>query len=182
MSDSINDIVLEAAPEPKVLNLDEFPDEPSGGAWPKGWYGALVLEGYSTPKGTVFTTSDGTSKDGSSRNLRICFKVSKSTETRNIQESFNYRTTDFTPERIGFVKEMREQYKDVKGRWPDGDVQRSSLALASCKSLGKAVGHSLELTDEGYISPSQFVGKSLEVYLVIDENGYNKVKHVRAVK
>lgn len=37
--------------------------------WPKGWYRAVVLPGYTTGKGTQFETRDVTAKDPSSRNL-----------------------------------------------------------------------------------------------------------------
>jgi hypothetical protein len=182
MSDSINDVLIDTAPEPKVVDLDESFEAPAGGAWPKGWYSATILEGYSTPKGTVFTTSDNTSKDGASRNLKLCFKVSKGTQSRNLQENFNYRVSDFEPERIAHIKAMREEFKDVQGQWPDRDAQRSSLSLVHFRNFKSVLGHGVQLNGGGGVDPSQFIGVTCEVYLGIDENNYNKVKNVRPIK
>lgn len=159
------------------VNLTDFADEP-GGAWPKGWYKAAVIEGYSTRKGTQFTTEDTVSKNGESRNVRICFAVTNAKgETRNLQESFNYRPSDFTPDRLAYIKEIRQEYKNVKGAWPDKDGQRSSLAIAKLGQFQRALGiANLPLTPNGTINPATFIGAKLDVQLGIDDNSYNDVR------
>lgn len=166
----MNDLNAEVLPD-----LTDFADEP-GGAWPKGWYQAEIIEGYATAKGKQFMTEDNPSKDGTSRNMRLCFRVSKGTDARQLQESFNYRQTDFTPDRLAFIKEAREEFKGVKGAWADRDAQRSSLAIAKLGQLQKAMGVKVPLTANGTINPASLVSIKLDVYLTIDENGYNEVK------
>lgn len=161
----------------EVPSLSDFADEPSG-AWPNGWYSAEIIEGYTTGKGKVFETEDTVSKRGDSRNLRLCFKVSKKGgDERNMQESFNYRVTDFTSERLAFIKEMRAEYKGVKGKWMGAeDAQRSSLAIAKLGALEKSIGLRLKRASDGSLVPSVFVGQKLDVRLGTDENGYNEIK------
>lgn len=170
---SLNDVSFGLASE-DVPSIADMAEE-MGGAWPKGWYRAEVIEGYSTRKGKVFTTEDNISQKGDSRNLRLCFRVTKGTDERQMQTSINYRTSDFTKERIAHVKEMREEYKGVKGRWADGDAQRSSLALARLGALEKTTKQSLKRTPEGGLVPHIFVGKKLDVYLGVDDQGYNEI-------
>src|SRR5215470_4329495 len=99
-----DDLAQESLP-----NLDDYVEE-VGGPWAKGWYAAEIIEGYTTRKGTVFTTGDEPSKNGDSRNLRICLKMTNAKgDTRTLQDSINYRTSDFTAERLAFIKEMREE-------------------------------------------------------------------------
>lgn len=157
-------------------DLTEFADEP-GGAWPKGWYRATVVEGYATRKGTVFETADNPSKDGASRNMRLCFAfTSPSGETRNLQESFNYRITDFDADRIAHIKEMRQEYKGVRGKWSDTDSQRTSLAIAKIGQLAKAFGISPKRRSDGALVPAVFVGHEVDVYLNVDDQGYNEIR------
>jgi hypothetical protein len=175
---TLNGVGADLAAE-EVPTLADFAEE-TGGAWPKGWYSAEIIEGYSTRKGTVFTTEDNPSKDGNSRNLRLCFKVHKGTDERTIQESFNYRVTDLTPERLKHIKELREEFKGVKGRWPDADGQRSSLAVAKLGMLERALGFTLKRATNGQLVPGVFIGQKLDVYLGVDDNGYNEVRQAAA--
>lgn len=156
-----------------VTSLAEFADEP-GGAWAPGWYQAEVIEGYLTGKGKEFRTEDSPSSKGDSRNLRLCLKVSNGGNDRNMQESFNYRTSDFTSERLGFIKEMRQEFKGLKGAWPDRDAQRSSLAIAKLGQIEKATSKQFRLSSDGLIA-HDFVGIRVDVRLAIDENGYNTI-------
>lgn len=158
--------------ETEEVSLTDF-DEGPGGALPKGWYGATIIEGYSTGKGKVFTTSDSPSKDGNSRNFMLVLALDKS--DRKIFHSFNYRTTDFSPERIAYVKELRQEFKDVRGAWPDKDGQRSSLALVGLGRLEAAVGFKIKLTPNKTIIPSIFIGQKVDVKLTVDEDDFNKV-------
>lgn len=160
-----------------VPSLAEYADEP-GGAWAKGWYTAEIIEGYSTRNGKQFVTEDEPSKRGDSRNLRMCFKVTRlNGEERNMQESFNYRVSDFTAERLQYIKEMRAEYKSVKGKWLGAeDAQRTSLAIAKLGQLEKAIGLKLKRTPQGNLVAGVFIGQKLDVYLSVDENGYNEVK------
>jgi hypothetical protein len=124
---------------------------------------------------------DAPSKQGDSRNLRLCFKVSKGTQTRNLQENYNYRTTDFAPERISQIKAMREEFKDTMS-WPDKDAQRISLALVSFKQFKNVLGHGVQLTDGNTVPTAQFLGAKCEVYLSTDDKGYNRVKNIRPLQ
>jgi hypothetical protein len=171
---SLNDVA--SSLDAEQVDLTDFAEEP-GGAWTPGWYKAEIVEGYATQKsGKVFTTEDTVSNKGDSRNLRICFKVSDAKgNERTMQESLNYRPSDFTAERLAFIKEARVEYKGVKGRWSDADAQRSSLAIASIGQLQKAVGFPQLKMANGGIAAGTFVGQSLDVRLAIDDNGYNVV-------
>jgi len=162
--------------ESESVNLSDFAAEP-GGAWPTGWYRASIIEGYATPKGHQFATFDAPSQKGDSRNLRLCFLVSGSSgNERTMQESFNYRPSDFSRERLAYIKEARIEYKDVKGRWADADAQRSSLAIAKIGQFQKALGFSeLKTTTDGGVLAGVFVDQKVDVRLGVDENGYNVV-------
>lgn len=166
-----------------AVDLGDVAEE-VGGAWPAGWYKAEVIEGYTTRNNKTFLTEDAPSRNGESRNARVCFRITRlvkgETEERTMQETFNYRPADFTADRIAYVKEIRQEFKNVKGAWPDKDGQRSSLALAKLGQFQKALAlTSLPLTANGTINPASFVGKKLEVQLGIDENLYNEIRKFR---
>src|SRR4051812_21561578 len=111
---SLTDDGLAAEVLPSLTDMAEE----VGGPLPRGWYKAEVIEGYSTRKGTQFITGDAVSKRGDSRNLTICLKLTpQKGEPRNTFTRLNYRPADFTPERIAFIKEMRDEMKGVKGKW-----------------------------------------------------------------
>lgn len=175
-----NDVTLdlgEGLEAETLTGLEEMAEEPTGGAWPKGWYKAQIIEGFQTRKGKTVQTSDAPSQKGDSRNLKLCLKVFKGVEERTMIAAFNYRATDFTAERIAFIKEMREEYKGVKGRWSDTDAQRSSLALASIGGLSKAVGFAPKLANGGLVA-GIFVGQEVDVYLGVDpEKGFNEPRN-----
>lgn len=160
----------------EMPSLADFATEP-GGAWPAGWYAAEVIEGYSTGKGTVFTTADAPSKDGQSRNLKVCLKLNGATlGVRNTFGSFNYRTSDFDAARLEQVKQLREQFKGTRGAWQgQTDAQRTSLAIASLGQFEKALGFKLKRAPSGNLNPSPFLGQKVDVRLAIDEKGYNEV-------
>jgi hypothetical protein len=169
---TVNDVADGLAQE-SVPSLEDFAEE-AGGAWPAGWYGAKVIEGYSTPKGKVFTTADAPSSNGDSRNLRLCFSVKGPGGERTMQETFNYRPSDFTPERLAFIKEAREENKNVKGRWANVDAQRSSLAVAKIGAIEKALGTTIR-TSAGTIAADKATNSSVDVRLSTNEDGYNVV-------
>jgi len=158
-----------------VVSLDGF-DYDASGAWPKGWYSAEIIEGYSTPKGKVFTTEDGVSQKGDSRNARLCFKVvGPGGEQRTLQDTINYRPSDFTAERVAYVKQARIEHKGARGRWNDDpDAQRTSLALVTINELEKAVGFNLRNAD-GYMFPARTVGQKVDVRLKVNEDGFNEI-------
>lgn len=160
---SLTEMVGDLATE--VTDVSDLAEE-TGGAWPKGWYKADVVEGYATKKGTQFTTEDVASKDGSSRNLRVCFKVRNGSEERFLHTSLNYRVEDFTTGRIAEIKTGRERFANQQ-EWPDKDLQRSSLAIAKIGGLQKAT----KAKDK---QPASFIGKALDVHLGIDKKGYNE--------
>lgn len=162
----------------KVGALSDFYEEP-GGAWAAGWYKATVIEGYKTPKsGHEFATETTIARTGDSFNLRLCFAITRGSDTRNLQEVFNYRQMDFSADRQAFVREQRAINKDPKG-WADKDAQRSSLALVALSGI--TVGLGLDKTGgftvlpNGFIATAEFIGKACDVRLSIDEKGYNRV-------
>lgn len=159
-----------------ILGLEEMAEEPSG-AWPKGWYAAEVIEGFQTKKGKVIQTADDISKKGDSRNLTLCLKVKNGKDERTLIASTNYRTSDFGPERIAFVKEARKENAGVRGAWQDRDAQRSSLALASIGGLTKAMGFAPKLTPAGSLVAGIYVGQLVDVYLGTDEKGFNEARN-----
>jgi hypothetical protein len=160
----------------ELPSLTDFAEE-VGGAWPNGWYSATVIEGYSTSKGTQFTTSDDVSKAGDSRNFRICVSMDGGKlGTRNTFTSINYRTTDFSADRLTAVKEAREQFKGTRGAWiGQTDLQRTSLALAQLGQLEGALGFRLKLHPAGYILASSLVGQKMDVRLTMGDKGYNEI-------
>lgn len=169
--DSLNDVTDGLVTE--EVDLSGMAEEP-GGAWKKGWYKAEIIEGYATRKGTQFETADAPSKDGASRNLRLCFKVYKGEDERTIQTQLNYRSSDFNPDRIAHIKQLRTEFAGSTN-WPDKDGHRSSLAMAKLGQLQAAVGFKLK-TVMGAVDPTPFIGQKLDVYLNVDDNGYNDVK------
>lgn len=160
----------------ELPSLADFAQEP-GGAWPKGWYAATILEGYATPKGTVFQTLDNPSKAGDSRNLMICVSMDGGKlGTRNTFTQLNYRAGDFTADRMAAIKEAREQFKGARGAWTgQTDLQRSSLALAQLGQLEAALGFRLPLHPAGHILAAKLVGQKMDVRLGEDEKGYNEI-------
>lgn len=159
-----------------LVGLEDFAEEFTGGAWPKGWYKARIIEGFQTRKGKTVTTGDAVSKDGASRNLKLCLNVRKGTEERNMIASFNYRTSDFHPDRQSFIKEKRLEFKGMQS-WPDKDAQRSSLALAALGDLAKAT-FPPKRTAEGGLIAGLYVGTQVDVYLGLDSDGkYNEPKN-----
>jgi hypothetical protein len=168
----LNNLVEELNTE--VVDLTDFMEESTGGgAWPKGWYVAEIIEGYATRKGKQFVSEDTPSKDGSSRNLRLCIKVGDGKTERTMNMGFNYRTSDFTAERLEHIKELRKEFAEVKS-WPDKDAQRSSLAVAKLAQLQKAIGFPFKNSAVPYI------GQRVDVYLKVTPEGFNEVSGVAA--
>lgn len=174
MTDSINSLAGSTASE-ALPSLAEFADE-VGGAWPKGWYAATIIEGYATPKGKTFTTADSVSQKGDSRNLRLCLSATNGTDTRTMQESFNYRVGDFSVERINFIREARTENKGIKN-WGDKDAQRSSLAIGKLGQIGEAIskGFSFTINGNGGLSVGPLVGQKVDIRLGINDEGYNEI-------
>ena len=158
-----------------IDGLEELAEETQG-AWPKGWYKAEVIEGFQTRKGKTIQTGDSVSKDGASRNLKLCLRVVNGVQERNMIASFNYRASDFSPERIAFVKEKRKEHEGVSGRWSDTDAQRSSLALAFIGGLTKALGFSPKIANGGLVA-GIYVGSKVDVYLGVDKKGFNDARN-----
>lgn len=153
-------------------DLSDLADEP-GGPLAKGWYKGEIIEGYATRSGKQQLTEDVVSGEGDSRNLRVCFKVSTQKEPRNIKHQFNYRQTDFTADRIAFIKQLREDMKHVQGQWPNKDAQRTSLSLAKLGQFQKAVGK-IGFSSNGFVT-GPLVSTHVDVYVSTDQNGYNVI-------
>lgn len=161
--------------EGEVPSLADFAEAP-GGALPAGWYSATIIEGYTTRKaGKVFTTADFVSGKGDSRNLRLCFAIDvEGRDAVQMQESFNYRPSDFTVERLAYITQARLDHKGVQGKWNDDpDGQRSSLAVAKIGAIEKAFGFALRTVDG--VAPAKAIGQRVDVRLMINADGYNEV-------
>jgi hypothetical protein len=177
---TIND-PTEGLVKEEVPSLQEFAEEP-GGAWPKGWYAAEIIEGFSSRSGKQFLTEDAPSQKGDSRNATFCFLVTgKAGEERTMFTRINYRETDFDPARLEYVKEVRDRNKGVKGRWDDADAQRTSLALRSVAGIEKALGFSIR-DRHGNVIPQRAVGQKLRVRLTTTEEGFNEINAFDALK
>jgi hypothetical protein len=181
MSDSLtlNDATANLVDEEVPQILDDFNEElKGGGAWPVGWYGAEVLEGYQTQKGKQFVTEDAISSKGDSRNARLCFKMSHPDASKGERTTFdnvNYRESDFGKDRQEYVAQARKDHKGVQGRWNDDpDAQRSSLALAKVVHLEKALGFVLR-TKDGLMVPARAVGQKVDVHLTVNKDGFNEI-------
>ena len=165
------------APE-EMPSLADFFEEPAGGAWPNGWYAATVTEGYQTGNGKVWTTEDTLSRQGDSHNLRICFKVNGGKlGFRDTFASLNYRTEDFTTDRLSAVRAAREQHKGEKaGKWiGQEDLQRSSLAIGQLAQVENALGFKLKLHPSGHILPATFIGQAMDIRYTTNDKGYNEI-------
>lgn len=160
------------------LDFSGFADEPTQGAWPDGWYAATISEGYATKRGFEKHTEDVVSQQGTSRNLRICFRISNAKgEVRNLQEQFNYvPELLLTKDGITALQHARDAFKNEKS-WP-GDakaMQSSSITMGRLGQLQKATERRLVAASLtfGY---GPLVGASLDVRLSTDKSGYNVVK------
>lgn len=199
---------LAAENAPSVVDLSDLATPTEGaGAWPKGWYRATVVEGYSTGRGTVMETRDALSKDAGSRNLHICFEVNgdvfvpsdadpskrKLTKgpggTRNIRETYNYHPEDLTPERLATVKRAREAYKGKQGAWGDkgseaARIQGASLSLGRIGQLQGAVGFKLPTipsqngSGHDRFDVRPFLKQAVDVRLGIDDKGFSEIAAV----
>ena len=178
------------APEDAPSLGDLATPEEGSGAWPKGWYRATIIDGYTTGKGKIFETKDALANDPASRNLFVCVKFDGAAYVpvshdpgarvmtkgpggeRNIRGTLNYRPSDFG--RIAEIKAAREQYKYTSGAWPDKSIQAASLSLGRLGQLEKALGFKLPRIGDRF-DVSRFVGQRLDVRLNIDEKGFNEV-------
>jgi hypothetical protein len=184
-------LAVESAPSLSDLAT---PEE-GAGAWPKGWYRADIVEGYTTGRGNAFETRDQLARDSGSRNLFLCLVVNGDVYVpsdsdpskrklvkgpggvRNIRETFNYRPRDLSPERIAAVKRARDAYSKVQGAWPDKDIQAASLSLGRLGQLEKAVGFKLPFIGDRYdVRP--FIKQTIDVRLVISDKGFSEVAAV----
>jgi hypothetical protein len=174
MSESINSLADSTTHE-ALPSLADFADE-VGGAWPKGWYAATIIEGYATPKGKQFSTGDTPSQKGDSRNLRLCLKATDGKSERTMQESFNYRQGDFSAERLAFIAEARTENKGLKN-WADKDAQRSSLAIGKLGQIGKAIaeGFQFSINGNGGLNVAPLIGVAVDIRLGINDDGFNEI-------
>jgi hypothetical protein len=156
------------APE-EMPSLADLADE-VGGAWPDGWYSAVVIEGYSTRKGMLKRTEDAPSKDGGSRNLWIALEVAgPGGQMRTMNTVRNYRISDLHPDTIAAVKAARKQ----------GDVsamRRASISLGKLGAMEKAFGTPFKRHPAGHFITTPLVGKRVDVRLKKDEeSGFSEV-------
>jgi hypothetical protein len=167
----------------EMPSLADYGREPSTGAWPDGWYPTVILAGYATNSGFQWATEDTPSKDGMSRNLRVCFKMTnKAKEERNIWGSFNYRLADFTADRLAAIARVRKQAQAENwkpGAWPGElkDLQRSNLAVSTLGQFERALGFKLKLIPGTGLNASIFVGHQLDIRIAVNpESNFSEVK------
>lgn len=154
-------------------SLSEFAQEP-GGAWPNGWYQGEIIEGYKAG-GFLFETGDTLSKNGDSRNLRLCLKLTAPAAksdgngnsvaagaTRNTFWSQNYRVSDFHPDTLQAIKDQTAE-------------KRTAIAIGKLGQVEKALGFGFSKHPEGHILAAPMVGQKVDVRLSINaESGYNE--------
>jgi hypothetical protein len=157
----------------EIPSLADFADEPTGNITP-GWYGATVLEGYATQKGTQFTTGDTPGKDGK-RELRLCFGIAVGNSVQNRQRTFFYRPEDFSVENIAKVKALREQFKGQRSWAGQGQAQHFSIIIGELGQLEKAVGFKLARHPNGGFITVPYVGKRLDVRIRLGNKGFDEV-------
>lgn len=171
---------------PRSVKLTEFAQKASG-AWPHGWYSATVIDGF-VKGGHEFLSGNTAAKQkrlpsgemsDPSVNLMVCFTLNnaETKEARNDFAQFNYRTSDFDPETLEVVRNLRAEMKGVRGRWEGfEDEQRSSIAVAKLGQLFEAIGTDVPLSDDGEVIMAGLAGSSLFVRLGVDEEtGYNTI-------
>jgi hypothetical protein len=153
--------------------------EPTGGAWPKGWYTAEIIEGYATGNGHTFSTEDKLSNMGDSRNLIICFALDGGKlmpgQTRKTFSQLNYRVDDLTAARVAAVRKAREVFGGEKTWTGNTDIQRSSIVMGKFGQLEGALGFVLPKHPLGYFAPLQLVSQKMDVRLGEDDKGYNVI-------
>jgi hypothetical protein len=176
------DINNMALADESMPSLSDMAHEPTTGAWPDGWYPATILEGYATNSGHEFVTEDNPSKDGASRNLRICVAAkNKAGEARNYFTGLNYRKSDLTSQTMAAVKKALAVAKEQgwkAGGWPSEwkDLQRSVIAIQNLAQFERALGFKLSKTGEGVIKVAPFFGQQIDIRLRLnDESGYSEV-------
>jgi len=174
---TINDLNIAGTNvSPKSIDLTEMATKASG-AWPKGWYAAEVIEGY-TAGGHQFLTENRVSRSGDSFNLQLCFRIKNDAgDERTIFASLNYRAFDFTVERIATIQNLRKEMAGTRGAWPGfKDEQRSSLALGQLGQLQAASGAPLTQREDGGLIAGVFTGRKFFVRLTVnEESGYNEI-------
>lgn len=157
----------------ELPSLGDFYEEPGGNITP-GWYGAEVLEGYATGRGTQFTTTDEPFKD-ERRIFRLCFGINVNGTQRNLQKTFFYTSGAFSGENLARIKELRETFKGQK-KWPgQGQAQNFSITLSQLSQLEKTIGFKLALHPAGGLLAAPYVGKKLDVLVSTGKNGYDEV-------
>ena len=158
-----------------IIDLSAMADKPTG-VWPKGWYPAEVIEGY-TAGGHQFLTETTLSRKQDSYNFRLCVRVANGEELRTNFKAFNYRPEDFTADRITLVNNLRQEFAGQKGSWQGfEDAQRSSMALGQLGQLQSATSIAIQISADGVIDPTPYIGSKCFVRLTInDETGYNEV-------
>lgn len=176
----INNMTVQSEEMP---SLADYGNEPSTGAWPDGWYASTILPGYSTNSGFQWETADSQSKDGNSRNLRVCFKmVNKAKEERNIWASFNYRLADFNADRLKAIMNVRERAKKEgwkPGEWPGElkDLQRSNLAVGQLGQFERALGFRLKMIPGTGLNASIFAGHQMDIRTTVNkETNFSEVR------
>ena len=162
----------------EMPDLSSFARPVSEGAWPAGWYQAKVIEGYATGSGFQWVTGDLPSKDNQSRNMTVCFSVTNSSgDERKTWTSFNYRSDDFTKQKLGAITELRQKNAKLK-QWPEKDLQRTSIAVASLGQFERAFAGMTRLkrTTQGNLATVNLIGYKMDLRLSINDDGFNEVE------
>jgi hypothetical protein len=158
----------------RTVDLSKMVEKPSG-AWPRGWYPFEVVEGYTA--GThQFLTDVTLARAGDSFNFRLCVRMTNGEQVRTNFRNINYKPSDFEPETIQRIENLRQEFAGQRG-WPGfKDDQRASLTLSQLGQLADATGVPIAFNDDGTISIVDFVGAKGFVRLNINEKtGYNDI-------
>lgn len=136
--------------------------------WTKGWYGGVILKGFTSSKGDrQFRTEDTVSKRGDSRNITLCVAAANGNEVMQKLITINYQPDSLTDERIAEVREAAHTYAKQRGAWPDKGLQRDFLCFQRLKQLETIAKQELSMNGNGFdLSP--LIEQSVDVKVIQD--------------
>lgn len=121
-------------------------DQEARGPWEPGWYGGVIVAEYEKTGdfAAVHRTEDKPTDKGS-RNLKLCVKLVRGKETKDLNYTINYRPEALEADRLEELKQMRVANKGNQ-TWADRLAQRDNLSLTRLHEIEKA---ELPLEDNG---------------------------------
>jgi hypothetical protein len=159
-------------------------DQQQSEPWPVKWYGGVIIPEFEKSGMTgavIHKTEDKVGgQDGTSRNLKMCVTCVRGKEQQKFTYTVNYRPEILTPERQKELIAARERFKDVRGAWPDKDLQRDNLSAIRLHALEKA-GIPLEVNGKGGFDVDVMIGKPADWYLQIHKMESGDTKNSKPV-